>query len=139
MEDLKDILSESNKDIDNQKIMDYLSDKLSGLDKYNVEKEMADSEFINDAVEGLENLKNKKDINVFVDQLNNDLHKQLNKKRERKLNRRLKDTPWLYVAIILIIFLIIISFIVIKKHLDTDTQLKKMEQVEKTISLKERV
>lgn len=139
MEDLKDILSESNKDIDNQKIMDYLSDKLSGLDKYNVEKEMADSEFINDAVEGLENLKNKKDINVFVDQLNNDLHKQLNKKRERKLKRRLKDTPWIYVAIILIIFLIIISFIVIKKHLDTDTQLKKMGQVEKTISLKERV
>lgn len=119
MNELKNILSESNKDIDNQKIMDYVSDKLSTEDKYEVEKRMVDSDFMNDAVEGLETLKNKEAITVFVDQLNKDLTKQLNKKKARKQKRKLKDTPWVYVAILLIIFLTIISFIVVKKYLES--------------------
>ena len=57
MDELKDILSNSNKDIDNQKLMDYLSGKLSAEEKHDVEKEMSGSDFMNDAVEGLEKIK----------------------------------------------------------------------------------
>src|SRR5450759_3761972 len=71
------ILYNSNKDIDNQKLMDYLSAKLSAEEKHEIEKQMADSDFVNDAVEGLEDVKNKKDLSFFVEQLNADLHKQL--------------------------------------------------------------
>jgi anti-sigma factor RsiW len=52
-DDLLNILSNSNKDIDNQKLMDYLSDKLSAEEKHEVEKTLVDSELMNDAVEGL--------------------------------------------------------------------------------------
>lgn len=117
--ELKNILSNSNKDIDNQKLMDYLSGKLSAEEKHEIEREMADSDFVNDAVEGLEEVKNKKELSNFVDQLNNDLHKQLEKKKKRKQKRALKDQPWLYLAIVLLLLLIIIGFIVIKKHLDS--------------------
>jgi hypothetical protein len=122
---LKDILSNSNKDIDNQKLMDYLSGKLSAEKKHEIEKQMADSDFINDAVEGLEELKNKKDLTSFVEQLNSNLHKQLDKKKKRKLKRSLKDQPWLYLAIVLLLLLIIICFIVIKKHLDSEKELQR--------------
>ena len=57
--DLLNILANSNKDIDNQKLMDYLSGKLSQQEQHEIEKEMAGNELVNDAVEGLENAKDK--------------------------------------------------------------------------------
>ena len=111
------ILANSNKDIDNQKLMDYLSGKLSGEEKHEIEKIITDSPLINDAVEGLEQFKNKKDLSAFVEQLNADLHKQLLKKAQRKQKRKLRDPVWLYLAIALILLLVVIGFIVIKKHL----------------------
>jgi len=115
--ELINILSNSNKDIDNQKLMDYLSDKLSGRDKHEVEKLMADSDLVNDAVEGLQQIENKKRLSSFVDQLNADLHKQLKKKALRKQKRKLRDQPWLYLAIIIILLLAVIGFLVIRPHL----------------------
>ena len=58
--DLLNILSNSNKDVDNQKLMDYLSDKLSAEEKHEFEKSLLDSDLENDAVEGLSQFKNKK-------------------------------------------------------------------------------
>ena len=54
MSDLLNILSNSNKDIDNQKLMDYLAGKLSAQEKHDFEKQMAESAMVNDAVEGLQ-------------------------------------------------------------------------------------
>lgn len=115
---LLNILSHSNKDIDNQKVMDYLSGKLSPEKKHEVEREMVNSDFINDAVEGLEEVKNKKDLTFFVEQLNANLHKQLDKKKTRKQKRALKDQSLLYLAIVFLLFLIIICFIAVKKFLE---------------------
>ena len=123
--ELKNILSNSNKDIDNQKLMDYLSGKLSPEERHEIEKQMADSDLVNDAVEGLEEIKNKKDISLYVEQLNADLHKQLDKKKKRKEKRKLKDQPWLYLVIVLLLLLIIISFIVIKRYLDSEKNVPK--------------
>jgi hypothetical protein len=119
-DELLDILSNSNKDIDNQKLMDYLSGKLSADEKHELEKTMVDSEMMNDIVEGLEKFKNKKDVSNFVDQLNANLKKQLQKKKLKKEKRRLKDLPWLYLTIILILILILIGFLVVKKHLQNE-------------------
>ena len=119
-DDLLNILSNSNKDIDNQKLMDYLSDKLSAEEKHNLEEAMIDSEMINDAVEGLNSFKNKKDVSALAEQLNINLKKQLEKKKLKKLKRKIKDLPWLYLTIILILIIILIGFLIIKKNLDTE-------------------
>lgn len=58
--DLLNILSNSNKDIDNQKLMDYLAGKLSEAEKHEVERWMADNDFADEAMEGLEQFSNKK-------------------------------------------------------------------------------
>ena len=117
--DLKDILSNSNKDIDNQRLMDYLTQQLSKTDNHEVEKNMAADEFLNDAVEGLQKIDNKRSVQDYVDQLNIDLQKQTAKNKKRKEKRRLKDQPYTYLTIILILLLLVISFLVLKRYLDT--------------------
>ena len=97
--------------------MDYLSNKLSAEEKHELEKQMADSPLMNDALEGLQDFKNKQDVSEFVTQLNTNLHKQLEIKKRRKQKRKLKDQPWVLLAIILILLLVVVSFLVIKKHL----------------------
>ncbi len=121
-DELLNILSNSNKDIDNQKLMDYLSEKLSADEKHEVEKQMLDNELLSDALEGLKSI-DKENVSDFVDQLNENLKKQLQKKKLRKQKRTLREQPWLYVSIIIVLLLIIISFIVIKKHLDSEKKI----------------
>ena len=120
-DELLNILSNSNKDIDNQKLMDYISGKLSAGEKHDFERSLIDSEMMNDAVEGLEKLKNT-DVSAVVKQLNKSLYKQLNKKRSKKIKRGIKDLPWLYFTIILVLIIILIAFIVIKKRLESGKQ-----------------
>jgi hypothetical protein len=117
-DDLLNILSNSNKDINNQKLMDYVSGKLSAEEKHDFEKTLVDSEILNDAVEGLQEFKNKEHLNLFVEQLNSSLKKQLDRRKIKKEKRKLKDTPWLTFTIVLIILIILIAFYVIWKHLN---------------------
>jgi hypothetical protein len=116
-DDLKNILNNSNKDIDNQKLMDYLSKQLSKQDSHDLEKMMADDEFMNDAVEGLEQFNNVKKLPLSVEQLNRDLQKQLAKKKSRKEKRTIKDQPWVYFTIILLLLVTIICFVIVKKYI----------------------
>ena len=133
-DELLDILSNSNKDIDNQKLMDYLSDKLSQEEKHEFEKTMVDSEMLSDIVEGLEKFKNKKDVSTLVEQLNTNLKKQLEKKKAKKLKREIKNLNWLYFSIILILIIILIGFLVIKKHLENEKNPTKIPAKKETAS-----
>ena len=114
--DLLNILSNSSKDIDNQQLMDYLAGKLSEEEKHKVELQLAGNDFMNDALEGLEDVKDKKDINIFVDQLNRDLHKKLLQKKHRKQKRKISQQRWIYAAIILILALVIATWLMIVKY-----------------------
>ncbi|HQW83952.1 MAG TPA: hypothetical protein PK987_05815 [Ferruginibacter sp.] len=116
-DDLKDILSNLNIDIEQDKLLDYLNKKLPAAEAHEVEKQMANDDFMNDAMEGLENFKDKKNVLLLVQQLNEDLKKQTQKKKKKKEKRKLKEQPWLYFTIILILLLAIVGFVIIKKYL----------------------
>jgi len=111
------IISHSNKDIDPQKLMDYLNNKLSDTEKHEIEKLMAESSLINDAVEGLEHIKDKGKLQAYVDQLNKELHNHLQKKKLRREKKRLPEYSWIYFAIILILLLCIIAYMVIRQSI----------------------
>jgi anti-sigma factor RsiW len=113
--DLLNILSNSNKDIDNQKLMDYLAGQLSEQEKNEVERWMADNDFANEAVEGLQDFSAKKDLNIYVDQLNKELNQYIKTKKQRRERRKFQEQPWTYLAIFLILLLIILGYIIIKK------------------------
>jgi len=113
---LLNILSNSSKDIDNQQLMDYLAGKLSEEEKHQVELQLVNNDFMNDAVEGLDGVKDKKDINLFVEQLNRDLHKKLLQKKHKKKKRKMLQQRWVYAAVILILAIIIATWLMIVKY-----------------------
>lgn len=116
-ENIKNILANLSTDVDQEILLQYLQDKLSDEKKHEVEKQLLENEFANDAVEGLQQLKNKKDINIIIDQLNRELKIKTTKKKMRRERLKLKDQPWLYISLIIILLLIIISYIVIRQML----------------------
>jgi hypothetical protein len=115
-EDLLHILSGADPQIDAQKLVDYLNGSLSEKEKHEVEQLMAGNEFMNDALEGLENVKNKQDIQAYVEQLNAALKASLKKKKDRRERRRLKEHPWIYFTIILILLLCMAGYFVIRQY-----------------------
>ena len=116
-DNLKDILSNLSTDIDQETLLLYLQDKLSGEKKHEVEMKLLENEFASEAMEGLQEFRDKRQVSYIVDMLNRDLKKRTEKKKKRREKMRLKDQPWLYISIIIIILLVIISYIVIRKSL----------------------
>jgi anti-sigma factor RsiW len=111
--DLLKILSNSNKDIDNQKLMDYLSGKLPEHEKHEVETWMNETDFANEAVEGLQKFDDKKDLQLYVDQLNKELNKYIEKKKTRRERKRIKESPWVYLTIFLLLLFIVVGYLII--------------------------
>ena len=114
-DELKDILSNLNKDIEQEKLLQYLNRKMSDEEQHAFEKQMNDDEFMNDAVEGLQSIDNKNNLGSIIQQMNADLKKQLEKKKKRKQKRKLAEHPWIYFSVVLLLLLIIITYLVIKK------------------------
>ena len=113
----KDIFSHLSTEVDQQTLLLYLQDKLSAEMKHEVEKKLLENEFADDAVEGLKEIKDKKQIAYLVEMLNRDLKKKLEKKKQRREKMRIKVQPWLYISILILILLIVISYIVIRRYL----------------------
>lgn len=78
---------------------------------------ISDEEFMKDAEEGLSAVSDKKRLSMIVEQINSDLHKRLEQKKARKSRGKLKEHPWIYLAVILIIFLIIMAWLVLSRLL----------------------
>lgn len=114
-ENLKDILSHLSNTIEQETLLLYLQGKLSEEQKHEVEKKLLNSDFEAEALEGLEKIRDKEKISLMVDQLNKDLKKKLEKKRRFRERLRHKDYPWIYMAALIILLLIIISYFVIYK------------------------
>ena len=114
-DELKDILSNLNKDIEQEKLLQYLNRDMNDAEQHAFEKQMNDDEFMNDAVEGLQSVENKNNIPGLVEQLNAGLKKQLEKKKKRKQKRKLTEQPWIYFSIVLLLLLIMVAYLVIKQ------------------------
>ena len=110
--DLKDILSNLNPDMDQELLMQYLQGKLSATQQHEVEKQMLKDEFDADALEGLAGIRDKKNINLLVEQLNRELRKRTIKKKKNKL-QELNIPPWIIISLIIILALIILSYVII--------------------------
>ena len=96
--------------------MDYLSQQLNAEDNHAIETKMADDEFTNDAIEGLQEIKKKKDLPLYVHQLNKDFQEQLLKGKKRKEKHSIKHQAYTYFAVLLIILLLIICINLLRKN-----------------------
>jgi len=112
MEDLTNILS-SGDEFTEEQLLSYLQGNTTGEGAHLVEKQMAESDFINDAVEGLQAIKSAKKLDDYVHQLNQKLQQQLEVKKQRKEKREIKHLGWIILAVILILVLCILGYVVI--------------------------
>ena len=115
---LKDILSGLSTEIDQETLLLYLQDKLSPEKKHEVEKKLLENEFAGDALEGLQSIKDKQQINYMVEALNRDLKKKLEKKKQRRDKLKLPNQQWIYIVVLIFILLMILAYFVIMKYRD---------------------
>jgi hypothetical protein len=85
-QNLKDILSNLSTDIDQETLLLYLQDKLSDEQKHEVEAKLINDDFESDAVEGLDAIKDKEQIQYMVEMLNRDLKKKTEKEKAKREN-----------------------------------------------------
>jgi ABC-type bacteriocin/lantibiotic exporter with double-glycine peptidase domain len=97
-----------------EQLIKYLEGKLSGEELYEFEKQMSDSSMLDDAVEGLNNIKNKHKIDNYVNDLNKHLHEYISTKKKRRLKNKLELNDWTLLSIFLVITLCVVAYCVIK-------------------------
>lgn len=112
-EKLKDILSHLSQDIDQETLLLYLQDQLSPEKKHALEKQLVDNPFAGDAMEGLREIQDKRQIAYMVEMLNRDLKQKTAKKKKQRDKLKLPDQSQLYLTIVILLLLVIICFIVI--------------------------
>ncbi len=115
MADLKDILNEDD-DLRDEDLLKYVQGDISKEDQHKVERQMADSDFVNDAMEGLQGVRNKRSIDQYVEELNRNLQKQVSTKKQRKQKRKLKDQPWIVITVVVVLALCVLAYAVIRYH-----------------------
>jgi len=119
MEDDNYILPNDN-ELDEALLMKYLEGRLSEEERHVVESQMADSAFVNDAVEGLESFSNKNDIQPYITELNSQLKKHTRTKKAKRLKRKLPDMGWIISTLVIVLLLCLIGFVVLKMHEKTE-------------------
>src|SRR5437667_8524282 len=125
MADLTNIL-QSDDELNEEQLKKYLSGEANAEEMHAIEKSMADDEFINDAVEGLQDFSSRAKLDDYVSQLNKKLHQQLENPKERKEKRRIKDLSWVILAVIIILLLCIVTVWVIRLYRERETEKKQI-------------
>jgi hypothetical protein len=113
--ELKDILSNLNKDIEQEKLLQYLNRRLSEEEQHLLEQQMNDDEFVSDAMEGLEQIKGTDKVNLAVSQLNAGLKKQLENTKKKRRKTNVIQESWIYYAVILLLLLAVVGYVVIRR------------------------
>jgi CHASE3 domain sensor protein len=111
----QDILQKTGQ-ISEQKLMDYLEGRLTPEESHEVEKLMADSGFIDDAVEGLSEMKDKQKIAVILQELNGQLKTRIRQKTKRNKLLLPDQLTLAVVTTVTVLFLIIIAYVIYRMY-----------------------
>jgi hypothetical protein len=102
MTNWKDIFKK-NTEISNEELLKYLDKDISEDEMHSIEQKMSDSDFENDALEGLTQFKSREKIIATTNTINQQLKKQIAKSNKRKTKRKIEDQQWLIAAILMIL------------------------------------
>jgi hypothetical protein len=115
MSDLQNILHDDDQPISEEMLRRYLAGELHGDALHAVERQIADSSFVNDAVEGLQHVPSSH-LDEYVKELNKNLQNQLAERKQRKEDRSVKGMSLILFAVVLILLLCILGYIVLNMH-----------------------
>lgn len=126
---------DSKGNIDAEKLKKYLNDELAEDEKHAVEEAMADSPFVNDAVEGLQEISGVKKRDELVEQINKSLHNNLRNKKSKRSGRKIKNIWWIMLTVFLILLFAAISILFIKWYREKENSEVKLSAVSNSIFL----
>ncbi len=99
------------------KLPDSLDDHLRTImeeKELNRFREQLPAEFLSDASEGLNQLKDTKQLESVLRNLNQQMHRQLAHKKTHKRKRSIGDLSWSYWAIIIILLLSMVGYLIVR-------------------------
>jgi anti-sigma-K factor RskA len=126
MSDINNILNNDD-ELNEELLLKYAEGNLSAEERHAIESKMINSSFVNDAVEGLESFKDKKQVQQYIDELNKQLQKQTNQKKQRRSKRKLPNMDWIIAAVVIVIMLCVLAFTVLRLY-HTDKEKTKIEK-----------
>ncbi len=112
MTNWKDIFKKE-QELSEEELLQYLNKDISEDEMNSIEQKMAASAFENDALEGLEQFKNKENIIEITNSLNQQLKKHISRNNKRKKKRKIQDQQWLIVAILAVLLLSVAGYLLI--------------------------
>lgn len=113
MRNFEDILTNEHDDLNDEELLKYLEGQLDVARQHEVEKKMVDSAFVDDALEGLAAYQSKEKLKLQVQQLNKGLQKQLDTRKQKKEKRKIKELPWVIMAVATILLLGLLGYAVL--------------------------
>lgn len=114
-ENLKDILSHLNKNISQETLLKYLNGQLDAKELHEVEQQLLEDPFDNDAAEGLQGIADTQRILLITDALNRDLKKKTLKKKAFREKQLIRPQWWLYFSILILLLLLAMIYIYIRR------------------------
>jgi predicted permease len=112
MNEWKNILP-TDSSITEEQLMQYLAGNASDELRFEIEKQMADSAFLDDAIEGLQQYDSPAALTALKSQLNSQLKKAMAPKLKRRKRKVFEDQYWLIYAILGILLLCVIGYLII--------------------------
>ncbi len=113
MPDVNNDILNSEEELSDEQLLNYLKGYLSHEDAHNIEEQMIDDTFVNDAIEGLQQFSSNRKLDDYVRQLNHHLHEQIAAQKQRSKKRRHRDMPWIIQALIIVLLLCMLAYGVI--------------------------
>src|SRR4051794_39869615 len=111
MDELNNIWN-ADDELNEEQLMKYIQGKLTEQETNAFERKMADSAFLNDGVEGLQQFSSSEKINAYVQQTNSNLHQRITGKKIKK-NISIQNISWELAIAIIVILLCILGYAII--------------------------
>lgn len=112
MSDWKNILP-STSSITEDQLIEYLEGNASPELRFEIEKQMSESPFLDDAIEGLQQYNNPTQLSTLQLYLRKELKQTLSHKAKRNKRRLFQDQHWVIYAVFSVLILCIIGYLII--------------------------
>ncbi len=106
----KNIENNSAPVIDEEHLLAYLDGSMLPEEQHRIEEILEADPFLNDAVEGLSEIKDKQQLRVIAAQINAQLNRQIQNRRKQRRNRPRAVDRWSWIFVLILLLLVLLSW-----------------------------
>lgn len=114
MQHKKNIGNHKSAGIDEEHLLAYIEGNMPPEEQHRIEEILEGDPFLNDAVEGLSELKDKEQLRAIAAQINAQLSRQIKNRRQQRRRRNKLTDHWGWLFVLIVLLLILVSWWVIK-------------------------